>query len=283
MSMCQTLPAPLEYLIMRTTKSSLKEEGKDLFGMATDKEIVDFIEGYGVRPLFLCITGSHMWNLVEPGADLDIRGIYIKPTELILSVHKGADTIEACNVLRKDIDIQLYEVEKAFSMLQSHNGNTVEMLLSPTVFFQTMEVDWQKIAKKYLTKRLAHYYKGYYHSQRKRAMVNRGGKSLIYTFREIYQGIYLMRHGKLVYDFRELKNYFESEFKPSKLLDEWMDRKTWKVPVSEETIVKFEKEWEMLLSIFEREYRTSSLPGDYDGYSLLNEELLELRKKEWMK
>jgi len=264
---------------LKGTRNLYGSKGKDLFGMANSKEIIEFIEGYGVKPIFLAVTGSHMWNLAEPNADLDIRGVYVKPTDMILSLRKGADTIEACNVLRKDIDIQLYEVEKTFKMLQSHNGNVVEMLLSPTAFFKTMDVDWAKIAKKYLTKRLAHYYKGYYHSQRKRAMVNRGGKALTYTYREIYQGIYLMRHGKLVYDFRKLKNYFDGEFQSSKLLEEWLDRKTWKIPVSENDLAKFEKEWEMLLAIFEREYRSSSLPEDYDGYTLLNDILLQIREK----
>ncbi len=257
------------------------ESIKDLFGMANDKELLSFIEGYNVRPLFLCVTGSHMWNLAEPNSDLDIRGIYIKPTKTILSLHPGSDTIEACNVLRKDIDIQLYEVQKAFDMLQSHNGNVVEMLLSPTTFYQTMDVDWQDIAKKYLTKRLSHYYKGYYQSQRKRAARNRGGKALVYSFREIFQGIYLMRHGKLVYDFRKLKMEFEKEFQPSDMLDKFMDRKDWTTPVDEETLHKFEKEWDMLLAIFEREYRTSVLPEDFDGYGMLNSLLMELRKKEW--
>jgi predicted nucleotidyltransferase len=198
---------------------------------------------------------------------------------MILSIHKGSDTIEACNVLRKDIDIQLYEVEKAFRMLQNHNGNIVEMLLSPTRFYQTLDIDWQKIAKNYLTKRLSHYYKGYYHSQRTRAMRNRGGKALIYTFREIYQGIYLMRHRKLIYDFHQLRNEFQQEFQPSKLLDEFMDRKTWITPITENILMKFEREWDVLISIFEREYRTSTLSEDYDGYSMLNDLLLDIRSK----
>jgi uncharacterized protein len=265
-----------------TTRNIYGQEPNDLFGMATDKEIIEFLQGYGVKPLFMCITGSHMWNLNEPNSDLDIRGIYIKPTEMILSLHKGKDTIEACNVLRKDIDIQFYEIEKAFNMLQAHNGNIVEMLLSPTTFYQTLEVDWQKIAKKYLTKKLAHYYKGYYFSQRERATRNRGGKALVYTYREIYQGIYLMRHGKLIYDFHELKNYFEKEYQPSKLLDKFLDRKkSWSVPVPEETLRKFEAEWEVLLSIFDREYRTSQLPETFDGYSELNDLLLDLRKRNY--
>lgn len=257
----------------------MDNEDKDLYGMAKANEIAEFIKGYNVIPLVLGVTGSHMWNLSEPNSDLDIRGIYIKPTKVILGLHQGADTIEACNVLRKDIDIQLYEIQKAFGMFQAHNGNLIELLLSPTIFYQTLDVDWQTIAKKYLTKRLSHYYKGYYHSQRNRAMRNRGGKALIYTYREIYQGIYLMRHRELIYDFRKLKMEFEQEYQPSGLLDEFLDRKTWNTPLSEEQISKFEKEWDMLLAIFEREYRSSALPNDYDGYSELNTILLNMRKK----
>lgn len=264
----------------RNVYNTDKPEVKDLYGMTNDQEILNFIKGYHVKPLFMCITGSHMWNLATKDSDIDIRGVYQKPTNMILSLHKGSDTIEACNILKKDVDTQLYEVEKAFRMLQSHNGNLVEMLLSPTTFFSTMDIDWRGIAKKYLTKRLAHYYKGYYHSQRSRAMKNRGGKALVYTYREIYQGIYLMRHHKLVYDFRKLKSEFESDFQPSPLLDKFMNRETWNIPVPEEELVNFEREWDVLLSLFEREYRSSTLPEDYDGYSMLNEELLALRKKD---
>ena len=264
------------------TRNTYKEPENDLYGMATDKEIIDFIKGYGVRPIFLCVTGSHMWNLAEKDADLDIRGIYVKPTELVLSLQQGSDTIEANRVLRRDIDIQLYEVQKAFNMILHHNGNIMEMIFSPTVFYSTMDVDWLNLVKPYITKRLAHYYKGYYHSQRSRAMRNRGGKALIYTYREIFQGIYLMRHGKYVYDFHKLKEYFYKEFQPSKNLDKYLDRETWDKPLTEEELHGFEREWEVLLSIFEREHRMSTLPETFESYNVLNDLLLEIRKKEWL-
>lgn len=254
---------------------------KDLHGHTTDREVLNFIANFGVRPLFLCITGSHMWNLARPESDLDIRGIYVKPTEIILSLHPGKDTITEYGILGKEVDLTLYEAEKAFSMLLKHNGNIVEMLLSPTTFFMDDSVDWIGIAKKYLTKKLGNYYKGYYHSQRKRAMRNRGGKALVYTFREIYQGIWLMKHGEIIHDFKELKKNVESEFGPSPLLGKYEDRDIWYKPLTEDQVRAFESEWESWLQIFEKERKNSPLPDNFDGYNILNDELLELRRKEW--
>lgn len=267
---------------MLTRNTYNKETPKDLYGKVTDKEIIAFIESYGVRPLFLCVTGSHMWNLATPESDVDIRGIFIKPTEQILSLHKGADTIEATNVLGKEVDLQLYEVEKAFFLMQSGNGNIIEMLLAPTIFYQTDEIDWESLAKSYLTKDLADYYKGYYHSQRKRAATNRGGKALTYTYRELYQGMWLMRHGELVHDFNKLKELIDSEFGGSMLLDKWLNRKNWDTPVAEEDLRHFEEDWNDLQYDFEREVKRSRLPDKFDGYQILNDELINLRRKEFL-
>lgn len=266
---------------MNYTRNLYGKEAKDLYGHITDQEVLNYINTFGVRPLFLCITGSHMWNLARADSDLDIRGIYVKPTELAISLHPGDDTITEYSILGKDIDLTLFEVEKAFNMLLHSNGNIVEMLLAPTIFFQDESIDWQGIAKKFLTRKLGNYYKGYYHSQRKRAMRNRGGKALVYTFREIYQGIWLMKHGEIIHDFKILKAKVEDEFGKSPLLGEYENRDTWYKPLTPEQIRAFESEWESWLQIFERARSESSLPNDYDGYHNLNEELLDLRRQEW--
>lgn len=266
---------------MIQTRNLYGKEAKDLHGHITDLEVLKYIDTFGVRPLFLCITGSHMWNLARPDSDLDIRGIYVKPTDVALSLYKGDDTITEYAILSKDIDLTLFEAEKAFQMLLKHNGNIVEMLLSPTVFYQDESIDWQGIAKKFITKKLGNYYKGYYHSQRKRAMRNRGGKALVYTFREIYQGIWLMAHGQIIHDFKLLKELVENEFGKSPLLGKYEDRETWYRPLTPQEIIAFESEWESWLQIFEKARQESRLPNDYDGYHNLNEELLDLRRKEW--
>jgi len=252
---------------------------KDLYGFTTKKEIKDWIgKSYNAKVLFLAVTGSYMWNLNKEDADLDIRGVYIKPTKQILSIHKGRDTIESCGIMNKDIDIQLYEIEKALKMLLKPNGNTVEMLMSPTVFYQEKNIDWRGMAKKSLCRKLSNYYKGYAHSQRERAARNRGGKALTYTYREIMAGTWLMRTGKIIYDFRKLKPMFEEFYGfKSTLLDWSMENK--ETSVEKEVWDKgFLNDWEMLLRIFDDEKSRSILPEDVDNYTEFNDLLLKLRK-----
>ncbi|MFA6006051.1 MAG: nucleotidyltransferase domain-containing protein [Patescibacteria group bacterium] len=244
---------------------------------AEAENIVNKIEqGFNVRVLFAGISGSHMWGLETPESDIDVRGIYVAPLKQVLALHSGADTIEAT---WGNVDIQFYEVKKAFNMLNNNNGNLIELILSPTVFWDSKEVDWPKIAKSYIVKKLYRHYKGYYHSQRERASRNRGGKALLYTYREIMQGIWLMRKGELVHNFHELKNRFEREFYKLAYIDPYIARENWNKLVSAEELRMFEAEWEALCGVLEREYRSSSLPETYDGYDFLNKTLVDLRLK----
>lgn len=264
------------------TRNIYGKEGKDLYGFTTDLEVKDWIEAqYGVKVLFLTITGSHMWNLNTPDADLDIRGVYIKPTEQILSIYPGRDTIESCGIMDKDIDIQLYEIEKTFHMLLNNNGNTIEMLMSPTTFYQEKFINWHHLARKSLCRKLAKYYKGYATSQRRRASVKKGGKALLYTFREIMAGIWLMRSGKIIYDFTKLKPMFEKYYGfKSSLLDWAVINKSASVEV-EVWDKGFMKDWEKLCRIFDDEESKSILPKEVDNYTEFNELLLDLRRKEY--
>lgn len=138
-----------------------------LYGMASGWDVLDWARAKNVTPLFLCVTGSHLWHLNRPDSDLDIRGIYLDPLEKVLSLHTGRNTIEALGILG-DCDIQMYEFGKVLKMLNDHNGNLVEMLLSPTAFYSALGYPsydyswWHDLASKYITKKLANYYRGYH-------------------------------------------------------------------------------------------------------------------------
>ena len=259
------------------------DEGKtDLFGMAYLEDVVKWIEQqYTVDVLFVAVTGSHMWNLNTPDSDLDIRGIYAKPTEQVLSIFPGRDTIEACGVLDKNIDIQFYEIHKALGMIHKSNGNIIEMLMSPYAYPIEKHVNWAHLGKKHLSRRLRHYYKGYAHNQRKRAAVNRGGKALVYTYREAMAGIWLMRAGKIIFNFKSLKRKFEEYYGWKSSLLDWavVNRGTCVEP--EVWDKSFMPEWNKLEQMLDDEASRSILPEDVDHYSELNELLLDIRKKNW--
>jgi len=151
--------------------------------------------------LYLVISGSHAWGLQREDSDIDFRGIYQESTMKILGLHKGRDTIELSEGI---YDYQIYEIEKFLNMLVKHNGNMVNLLWIPQPIVASEKIPWTSLSKKFLTKKLRHYYKGYAESQRKRAMHQRGGKALIYTYREMFAGLYTMRYGELEHEFKKL-------------------------------------------------------------------------------
>lgn len=247
---------------------------RDLYGMATTEQLLEWIYERRVRPLFLAVTGSHMWNLAKPDSDLDIRGIYLDTLNKVMALHPGDDFIEAAQQLGGNVDIQLYELGKALRMLNRHNGNIVEMLLAPTCIYIAPDIDWHNLASKFLTKRLAHYYRGYFTSQRRRAGQKRGSKALVYSYREIMAGICLMQTGRIIYDFHELYTWFQEHYWGLPNLESFMTVQT---PVGDEMMRRFENDWQSLLSILDDVMLTSPLPESYEGYEELNELLLQMR------
>jgi predicted nucleotidyltransferase len=250
--------------------------------MASSEEVLDWIRAKGVTPLFLMVSGSHANSMARPDSDLDIRGIYADPVDKMLSLHNPKnDTIEAVGILDGDTDVQLFEVRKALNMFLNKNGNICHQVLAPTTFYDSGDFDWKGIGQRFLTKRLSTYFAGYYTSQKKRAAQNRGGKSLLYCYRELLSGIMLMRTGQWIFNFWDLKREFEQTYNwHSHLLDAFINREDWKRPVAMDRLNDFAIEWEKLVALLNEETEKSPLPDRYDGRDYLNNLLLDYRYKQ---
>ena len=231
----------------------------------------------GGIPLFLAISGSHACNLARADSDIDVRGVYQDATTKVLGLRPCADTIEGTD---GTVDFQCYELKKFLTMLLNHNGNAVRLLLGPLFMYELpTSIDWGELGKRFLTKRLRNYYRGYAIAQQKRAMSHRGGRALIYTYREIFEGLAVMRLGYPLFDFRELWNYVCMEgFYPNRgLLDDYFG--DFSKPVSDEGWHMFYSEWEILCTLLDEEVAKSPLPDNYDGFGEINAILLERRLK----
>lgn len=219
-----------------------------------DLDFTIFCRKYDVQPIYAVVAGSHSWGLEGPNSDIDVRGIYGWPLRRAVSLYPGRDNIE---VTANNLDIQAYELVKVLRMLCSANGNVVEMLLNPLRLYKHPRWGaWLRyFARQCLTKRLVNYYRGYATSQRKRAMQNRGGKALVYTYREIFSGIHLMQTGEIIFDFGDLRKRVDYQ---SDLLD-WALRNR-HTPTSPDQMKIFEKEWQELTVRLDVEVEKSSLP-----------------------
>lgn len=227
-------------------------------------------------PLFLCVSGSHSCGLERPDSDIDIRGVYLDHTSKVLGLHRGSDTVEG---ELNNIDYQCYELGKFLGMLSKSNGNMVRILLSPYVLYSVPTIDWVRLGRRHLTKALKNYYKGYAFAQRKRAMSDRGGKALIYTFREVFEGISLMRKGYPTFDFLELWQWcvFQGFYPEDGLLNKYFGEPH--KEVTDEGWREFYAEWDKLCEHLEVETKASRLPDEPNCFEELNAMLIEWRLK----
>lgn len=248
---------------------------EERFMIASDR-VRHLLRDAGKQPLYLTISGSHACGLERPDSDIDVRGVYLDETSSILSIRRGPDTIEGKIEGPPEIDYQCYELEKFLGMLLSHNGNCLRLLLSPLTCYAAPVMDWENLGRRFLTKRLREYYRGYAQSQRKRAMSQRGGKALIYTYREIFEGISVMERGFPILDFKESWAYVrERGYYKTGLLDHYFERP--QEQITDEGWRQFYAEWDELCRVLDTVTERSSLPGTYDGYAYLNQFLLRMR------
>jgi len=235
--------------------------------------------------LYECIAGSHMWGLNSHKSDTDIRFIFQEPTHNLIKLYPPKDTQEYFKDDRKK-DYQGYEIAKFFRMLNSHNGNAIRLLSCPPhlILQKSIEIPWDNLKTKFLTKRLVNYYEGFSRNQKNRGRDNnRGGKSLLYTYRELMEGIALFETGTIIFSIDELyeyikrKGYYSGELFTNtlnlfKVTHEYID-------ISLKECDIFENEWNHLVSILRKSCINSNLPETYDGERELNDILLSQRLK----
>ena len=174
------------------------------------------------------------------------------------------------------LDIQLYEVGKFLGMLCNNNGNMVLLLNTPFNFYKFPVLPWGDLRGLFITKKLVNYYRGYAESQRKRSLSQRGGKALIYTYREMFEGLHVMKYGRMEFDFKKLWDIAkENNWYPEGLLDTYFYAPTKKVTSDEWE--QFYSEWENLCIKLDEEKDRSKLPDSFDGHDYCDDLLRDLR------
>jgi predicted nucleotidyltransferase len=229
------------------------------------------------RPLFVTISGAHLYGFASPDSDFDLRGAHLLPLTRVVSLFPPAETIEYSGVVETtEMDVVSHEAAKFFGLMLKKNGYVMEQIFSPLVveggdFLEEL----RPIARRCLTRHLYHHYRGFAENQKgllekespKRA------KSMLYLYRVLLTGIHVLRTGQIEADLCRLVELY-----PQAGIDELIAAKTVeKAGLSQELSARHELRCAALRAELDAAFEGSSLPETAAGAKELDELLVRLR------
>ncbi len=159
----------------------------------------DYVSHLEIRPLFVTVSGAHLYGFPSPDSDVDLRGCHQLPLESIVGLGQPNETRQTMNVHRGiEVDLVSHDIRKYFGLMVQNNGYILEQIFSPLVICGQPFLDQLRpLAAGCVTKNCYHHYRGFYATQRK--MIDRSeritAKSLLYAYRVLLTGIHMMRTG----------------------------------------------------------------------------------------
>ena len=236
----------------------------------------NYVAGLDFKPLFVTVSGSHIYGFNSPDSDVDLRGCHQLPLEAIVGLKSPVETIDRESIEDGvEVDIVSHDIGKYFNLLVKNNGYVLEQIFSPLVISgESFLEELRPIASRCITRFHYHHYRGFFNTKLKMLdnEPQKKAKSLLYAYRVLLTGIHLMNHGQVETDIRKLYADHSLDFIPD-LIAQKVEEKIalpnldW--DYHRQQLIDFEAKMEAA-------FETSSLPEHRDEQAV-NDFLLRLR------
>jgi len=244
-----------------------------------NQKLLRQVETHPYPLLFATISGAHLYGFPSPDSDYDLRGVHLVPVEEVVGLNTGPETIEKSGLVDGiELDLVTHDARKFFGLMLRNNGYVLEQLLSPLVVQTTpAHQELKQIAAGCITRHHAHHYLGFAASQWRlfRKEDPPRVKPLLYVYRVLLTGMYLMRTGQVEANLRILNETARLPF-----IDELIERKLAgpeKSVLAEADLAFHEGQYQRLVSELERAAITSRLPEKPTAKEALHALLVRLR------
>ncbi|WP_199565079.1 nucleotidyltransferase domain-containing protein [Spongiactinospora rosea] len=155
---------------------------------------------------FATVSGAHLYGFPSRDSDVDLRGVHLLPLADVVGLRQGEETVtRSWTRDGVEVDLVTHDLAKFCRLLLGRNGYVLEQLLSPLVVATSgVHEELCALAPGCLTRWHAQHYLGFARNQW--ALFGRSGglKPLLYTFRVLLTGLWLMRTGEVVADVTRL-------------------------------------------------------------------------------
>ncbi|MCR4411388.1 MAG: nucleotidyltransferase domain-containing protein [Thermoguttaceae bacterium] len=182
------------------------------------------VEGLGYHPLFVTVSGAHLYGFPSSDSDVDLRGCHLLPLEDVVGIDVPPLTLEYKTVADgTEVELVSHEAGKYLRLLVRNNAYILEQIFSPLVVLgQEFLDELRPLARRCITRHHYHHYRGFYATQRKLIAkdVPKRAKPVLYAYRVLMTGIHLLRTGEVEANLLRLNQHFGLGF-----LDELIARK----------------------------------------------------------
>lgn len=155
----------------------------------------------GASPLFVTISGAHLYGFASPDSDFDVRGCHLLPLSRVVAMEPARETIEYSGIQEdREIDLVSHDAAKFFRLMLRKNGYVMEQFFSPLVVLGGDELaELRDIARGCLTRHLHHHYKGFAENELEilGRQAEKKAKTMLYIYRVLLTGIHVLQSGEV--------------------------------------------------------------------------------------
>ncbi len=159
----------------------------------------ELLDGWVV---YRCVTGSQAYGLADEGSDVDVRGVFVAPAELLWSLQGAPDYFE-----QGEMEEAYWELAKFATLALKANPNVLECLHTPLVRdIRPIGAELLEMREAFLSRLVHQTYNGYVLSQFKKLeqdLRTRGApkwKHVMHLIRLLLSGISVLRDGFVTVD-----------------------------------------------------------------------------------
>lgn len=169
--------------------------------MNIDPRLQQIVAAQPYPLVFATISGAHLYGFPSPDSDFDLRGVHLLPLAKIAGLEVADETVQDARIIEGlDMDIVSHDAKKFFKLLLKKNGYVLEQLYSPWIVLTTpAHAELKEITRGCVTRHHSHHYFGFAETQWKLFLKEspRRVKPLLYVYRVLLTGIWLMRTGEI--------------------------------------------------------------------------------------
>jgi predicted nucleotidyltransferase len=222
------------------------------------------VDEQGYAPLFVTVSGAHLYGFPSADSDVDLRGCHLLPLREVVGLDLPEQTVERKLDLRGvEVELVSHDLGKYLRMLVKNNGYILEQVFSPLVvsgggFLEEL----RPLARRCITRHHYHHYRGFLATQRQlldREQPRRV-KTVLYAYRVLLTGIHLLRTGEVEANLPRLADEYRRPF----LRELIAQKREEKGPATGLDWTFHHRELRELEALLERAFAESPLPGERD-------------------